>query len=152
MMRAPITALVVGLCAALALGACGDTVEPVVEQPELDIDTYRQTVDSVLGEGCGNPSGCHGSERRPLALYVRRANRADPADVFLDPPLTNAELLANFERASSFAIDRGAGIELLVKPLAPSAGGIRHLGGDQYASPDDRDYRVIEAWIAGESP
>jgi hypothetical protein len=38
---------------------------------------------------------------------------------------------------------------LLLKPLAPAAGGVVHGGGDIFADSLDADYRTLRAWIAG---
>ena len=38
---------------------------------------------------------------------------------------------------------------LLLKPLAASAGGLVHGGGDIFADTLDTDYLTIYAWIAG---
>jgi hypothetical protein len=40
-----------------------------------------------------------------------------------------------------------AGSKLLLKPLAVSAGGIQHLGGDIFPNTSDPDYLTILSWI-----
>lgn len=75
----------------------------------------------------------------------------DTSRVFYDEPLTEAELRVNYDRARSFTADDGSGPQLLTKPLAEDAGGIRHLDGeDIFSSPSERDYRIIEEWVEGE--
>jgi len=135
----------------LLLAGCGDLVEPTSSVPELDPVVYAEVVQPVLERTCSNPSSCHGRADRPLSIYARRAYRADPAAVFTDPPLTEQELEANYDRVRGFAVDIGSGPELLSKPLSEGAGGARHEGGDVFLSSDEREYRVIEAWIAGEA-
>lgn len=66
---------------------------------------------------------------------------------------TEEQSRLNFEAASRVAIpgDPKSSIILLM-PLAPEAGGIAdtHQGGRQFASKDDPDWKIIEAWIRGE--
>lgn len=129
-----------------AATACG----PLSEEPTLPTpsqDAYAQIVHPVLEARCGNPSTCHAREDRPFAMYARRANRLDPADVFRDPPLTEEEMEANYDRVRSFTLDMGAGPLLLTKPLDERFSRVSHEGGVQFDSPDDREYRVIEEWI-----
>jgi hypothetical protein len=40
-----------------------------------------------------------------------------------------------------------ASSKLLTKPLAQSAGGVQHLGGDIFLSTSDPDYVTILSWI-----
>lgn len=117
--------------------------------PPLDYEEFVRQVQPILGYGCANPS-CHGNEQRPLSIYAPQAYRFDPTQVFTLSPLTDGELRENYERARSFAVDTGAGPLLLTKPLAEEAGGARHLeGGDIFYSIEERDYRILEAWIYG---
>jgi hypothetical protein len=44
-------------------------------------------------------------------------------------------------------IPNPTGSKLLLKPLAVSAGGIQHLGGDIFLNTTDPDYLTILGWI-----
>ncbi len=134
----------------VALAGCGDTLE--VDVPaEPDFERFVEVVQPVLTASCGNPSGCHGREDRPFALYAPRANRVVPEDVFRDPPLTVDESRANFERTVAFAVRVGSSAPLLLsKPLALSAGGTAHRGGAIYLSETETEYRLLADWLAGE--
>lgn len=133
------------LCAVVSAG-CGDAPEQA-PLPELDRQVFRIEVEPLLIERCGNPTTCHGNEGRPFALYAPNSNRRNPADVYRNPPLTEQEHRANYDRTRAFAVDRGYGCELLTKPLAKSAGGVDHEGGDVFESPDSEDFRTLRAWI-----
>ena len=138
-----------GLVTWVSLAACGDTMAPA-PLPTPDLAAFTADVQPILERRCGNPT-CHGDEGRPLALYAPRANRANPADVFRDPPLTDAELRANFDRVLGFCAPSGSGtIALLAKPLAESVSGVWHAGGDIFATSEDREYQALEVWLRGE--
>lgn len=133
----------------LLLGGCGVVGMEEEPLPPLDFEEYVQSVQPILGFGCGNPS-CHGDARRPLSIYSPQQYRRNSADIFTSSPLTEGELRENYERARSFAVDYGQGPLLLTKPLAEDVGGARHLeGGDIFYSIEDRDYRILKAWIDG---
>lgn len=133
-----------------SLWGCGEasTVEDVAP-PRLDEQIFRERVQPVLLARCSNPTTCHGVAGRPLSLYAPRAHRRDSADVFRDPPLTEWEVRANYDRARSFTVDWGHGPELLTKPLAEEVGGVAHRGGATFWSMDDREFRALSTWIEG---
>ena len=144
----------VGL-AILALALISGCADPVSIDglPEPSLDVFVAAVEPLLVMRCGNPSGCHGREDRPFALYAPRANRIDPASVFLDEPLSERESLANYWRSVAFGVRVDDAEPLLLsKPLARSAGGSAHRGGPIWVSRDEREYRVLAAWLAGEDP
>lgn len=133
--------------AALVLCGCSDALD-WGRPPEPSYERYLREIEPELVTRCGNPSGCHGREDRPYALYVRRANRVDPADVFLDPALSEAESRANYYRTISFAAPLGGTAPLILsKPLARSAGGANHRGGAIYESESQRGYRLLADWL-----
>lgn len=132
----------------------GDTVRIA-----LDADTtwFADGVQPVVATRCSNPS-CHGTAQRPLELYAVHQHRLDPADVYLDQPLTDAEIEANLLRVCAFlwGAPNARQSELLRKPLAVEAGGMAHEGGTIFGDRDHHEYRVIEAWaddaLAGGNP
>lgn len=129
---------------------CGFVTMENEPLPELDYEVFVGQVQPILGYGCGNPS-CHGNPQRPFSVYAPQAYRLKAADIYSPAPLTEQELRENYDRARSFAVDQGRGPLLLTKPLAENVGGVRHLeGGDIFYSIEDRDYRILEAWIYGE--
>lgn len=138
--------LVVGLAVSLATG-CG-SVDPGVEGSgeTLDYNAFKATIQPILdGRGCSN-SGCHyrdkndpnnGGPGGSLRLFNCTAD-----------PCTEDEYLSNFDSASGMSnIPNPSDSKLLLKPLAVSAGGIQHLGGDIFLSTGDPDYFTILSWI-----
>jgi len=140
--------------AAIALGAgCALDVPPPRPLPAGDLAMFAARAQPVLDRACAT-AGCHGRAERPLALYSPGNRRLDPARTFLIEPLTAAELLANARAIDAFALeplrDELPIHDCLVlrKPLAVSAGGAGHEGGELFPSRDDRDYQALYAYLA----
>ena len=95
---------------------------------------------------------CHGDPGRPLRIYSETGLRALGRDRAL--PLDAAEIAANVE--SIVAVDPGAPDadhhRLVLEPLAPSAGGMHHVGGDVWLDRSDPGYVCLREWLAGRSP
>lgn len=138
--------------AGLVFGGCGEVPEPA-PTPELDREQFRREIEPILFERCGNPTTCHGDRTRPFALYVPNARRRDPADVHRDPPLTDTEHRANYDRTRSFARDCESGCPLLSKPLDVEHSGVRHLkAGAIFESRRNRAYQTLLEWTTGGRP
>ncbi len=135
------------LFAALSLAGCLDT-GAMVSVPAAEYDAFVSEVQPVLAERCANPS-CHGLSGRPLEVFAIHLHRLDPADVHRDLPLTDADLRANYHRASAFFLDgdRAEESPLLLKPLATDAGGSEHSGGAQFVDVAEAEYRALLGWI-----
>jgi hypothetical protein len=98
-----------------------------------DMTSYNRFVSDVapvMKQRCAG-SNCHGSII---------------ADMYLTCGDNDAELRWNYELALRYLDDVPASSELLRRPLADSAGGVFHEGGDIFADVDDADYRKILAW------
>jgi hypothetical protein len=67
---------------------------------------------------------------------------------------TEEQSRLNFQAASKVVVPGAPQSSLiLIMPLASEAGGIAsatHQGGRQFASKDDPDWKILEAWILGE--
>jgi len=126
----------------LALGACAVDPQEELPLPELDLDGYAD-VQSFVGPGCASLD-CHGDPGRPLRLYALYGLRASRDLRGL--PITMEELDRNLAAFSAQPPDR-----LLGKPLALDAGGMKHVGGDRWASPDSPEYLCMQAWLEGGS-
>ncbi len=125
---------------------CVTSTEPGPPLTTGDLVEFVELAQPAL-MSCANAS-CHGDPGRPLALYAPLLRRADPSDLWLDEPLTDAECLANLEASLSFVDLVQAERSLLVrKPLAPSEGGSDHSGGVQWWSADDSDHEAVVEWI-----
>lgn len=117
------------------------------EQTILELDTtgYIAEVDGYVAVGCATLD-CHGNAGRPLRLYSETGLR-DSRD--RDLPLTMAELEDN---VLSFAgLDQSPPLQNLavLKPLAGSAGGLDHVGGDVWSDVNDPGYVCVLAWLEG---
>lgn len=140
------------LAALLALGSCAfpvdsETAVPVVDA--VDIDVYERDVHPLLEASCATLD-CHGGDRRPLQLFAEtgRRLRADYRGALVQPD----ELVANVHALRTIDVgepdlDRGM---LLRKPLARSAGGAHHVGGDLWASRQHPGYVCLRAFLARE--
>ena len=123
---------------AVGLAACNGPVRP--EPPgggrQLDLDEvyFTRHVESIFtARGCTQTDGCHGGQGAGMLLlsgglhphsdFVAVVPHTRPWDPRTSP--------------------------LLLKPLAPAAGGVVHGGGEIFADSLDADYRTLRAWIAG---
>lgn len=134
------------LAIALLTSSCGPAVgsEPL---PMGDLASFEREVEPHLVERCAS-GGCHGRAERPLSLYAPGAYRDDPSRLFLDEPLTRAELEENARRVSAFALTEHARDSLVVrKPLALAAGGVWHGGGDVFLDDTDPACGALVRWL-----
>jgi hypothetical protein len=131
----------------ITVAACGN-VDPGTNATtgELDQAVFAAAIQPILdARGCSQ-SGCHyrdksapntGGPGGSLRLFDCSGSSCTPEQV-----------VANHDSASGMAnIPNPATSKLLTKPLAQSAGGIQHLGGDIFLSVTDADYLAVLAWI-----
>jgi hypothetical protein len=99
----------------------------------LDYAFFAQHIEPVLQSRNCSTTGCHGGQGSGLMLL---SGGTDPqADFTNVRPHTRP-----WDPPSS---------PLLLKPLAESAGGVVHGGGDVFADTTDADYRTLRLWIEG---
>lgn len=112
---------------------------------EADSAGYIAEVNPYVAVGCATLD-CHGDPGRPLRLYSEIGLRASTNR---DVPLTMSELDANIQ--SFVAVDSAPPLQHLaiLKPLAESAGGLDHVGGDVWSDVNDPGYRCVLAWLEG---
>ncbi|MBI3608197.1 MAG: hypothetical protein HY207_09530 [Nitrospirae bacterium] len=140
-------AILVAVTLACFGAGCGQ-VDPGQEEAigQLDPITFAVTIQPVLdARGCSQ-SGCHyrdkndpnsGGPGGSLRMFDCSGSSCTPEQV-----------LANHDSAAGMAnITDPKSSKLLTKPLAQSAGGIQHLGGDIFLSTADPDYAAILGWI-----
>ncbi len=146
------------------LTACMQDNSPVTP-PDLSFDTFACEVQPVLAKSCSAPA-CHGSSARHFKVvaparmrlsdqYLVARAALDPALVEdgVHPPLTDVELRFNYQQAMGFsrAGEPIAANQLLSRPLAVSAGGLRHApAADVFIARTDPGFQAIARWLAGE--
>jgi hypothetical protein len=124
----------------------GTEIEPLPQAG--DFEQFVDLAQPILAARCANPS-CHSDPDRPLFLYATHRRRLDPADTYLDTPLSDDELTHNHLRASLFVegLEDGSESLLLRKPLAVAEGGVHHAGITVFLDASDYGYRTLHAWI-----
>jgi len=94
---------------------------------------FQNRVQPMLtGKGCGAGS-CHG---------------APQSDFYITCGVGDAQVAFNFTQAHAFVNTTVDDSQLLRVPLGSHAGGRGHTGGDQFASTDDADYKILRDWAA----
>lgn len=138
-----------GTITLVVLAGCGPDAIATQAIATGDVEAYVTQVHPVVRYSCGSLD-CHGDQGRPLRLYSEDGLRA--RDALRGAPLDPVE--ADWNARSLTGIDPLTDLDQklsLTKPLAVSAGGVAHAGGDVFASRDDPGYRCLRAWLAGES-
>lgn len=129
------------------VAGCGE-VKPGEEEAagQLDPAAFAASIQPILdARGCSQ-SGCHYRDQS-------NPNTGGPGGSFRifecsGGSCTSEELLANHDSTTGMAnISNPTSSKLLTKPLALSAGGVQHLGGDIFLSTADADYATILGWI-----
>ncbi len=145
---AAVTALALALAATAALAsACGPAGQGELVVPAtLDVATYENEVHPYLERRCATLD-CHGDPGRPLRLYAETGLRAVGRDRSL--PLDADEIAQNI--AAIVELDPSADPDhhiLVLKPLAPDAGGMEHVGDTIWAARSDPGYVCLREWLA----
>lgn len=130
-------------------GPCSTALRPDVE-PFLATatgpayDAFVADVQPILAERCSFGS-CHGSTQ---------------SDLYLTCGDTPEQLQHNFIVSQSFVADPTDRSEFLLRPLAVTAGGVNHSGGDIWSSTKDPEFVALREWseqvgpltLTGETP
>jgi len=121
-------------------------------RPSLDYELFKTRVEPIfLKQRSADHARCYTCHQvshhggGPLSLNLEQLS---PGSNFW----TEEQSRRNFETVSKLVIP-GAPLSslFLLHPLAPEAGGAEdHGGGRQFASGDDPDWKVMEAWVLGE--
>jgi hypothetical protein len=137
-------ALAAGLLAGAACEGPGLASTPLAVGP---LDDFAHEVEPVLEARCAQ-GGCHGRADRPFSLYAPGQLRADPRRTHLAEPLTEGEVAVNARRIAALAVPGSTDDSpALRKPLALSAGGSYHGGGDVFVDRTDPGYRALRSWL-----
>ena len=146
-------ALVAAPAAALGLAACAFPAASEVEAPAIDdaaLEAYAREVHPLLEASCATLD-CHGADRRPLQLFAETGRRL--GGELRGQPLTRDEWTANVRALRTLDVGEPDPDHrmLLLKPLAVSAGGAAHVGGDVWPSRSTPGFVCLRAFVVGMS-
>jgi hypothetical protein len=148
--RKQVFCLAVGLATLTLAGAGVQAARaqqaPGAHRPE-DVTSFRTNIEPhFLRPRGGNSPGyaacvmCHTWQVRPVRFALET-----PAT---DAGWTEAQSRTNFEMITQLINTADPeNSRLLLKPLAPQAGGLGHTGGTFWTSRDDPEYQQMLAWI-----
>jgi hypothetical protein len=129
-------------------GACRkdfDVVRPEVAAQVGTVDVSSQAfkdfaanVEPVLAGSCAVGT-CHSSQQSDFFLACQGSGSDDMTKF-------------NFLEAQQYVAATPEASLFLLKPLAPSAGGISHTGGVFFANKDDNDWKALAAWAKEAGP
>ncbi len=119
-------------------GACSSAIPPEFDamaqaaaEARPGFDDFKRDVQPILTrKGC-NAGTCHG---------------APQSDFYITCGSNDQQLAFNFQQAHSFVNNPVDDSQILRVPLAASAGGRGHTGGDQFANTDDPDFKKVRDW------
>lgn len=149
-----VIAAAVALCAALHFSAVRSTAAPSAQaaaaQSGLEYDYFKANVEPIFLKhrpGHARCYTCHVVDRHPGTFHLEIIA---PGATFW----SEEQSRANFQLISSLVIPGAPKSSfLLLKPLAPEAGGNNyrlHDGGRQFETQDDPDWKILATWVSGE--
>ncbi|HET9620264.1 MAG TPA: hypothetical protein VFP84_02780 [Kofleriaceae bacterium] len=121
----------------VGVGACSTLIPADFKPPTLtpaisaSLDLFKSKVQPVLTKHGCNAASCHGA---PQSDFYTTCGTADD------------QVLFNFTQVWSFVNTPVDDSQVLRVPLAVSAGGRGHTGGDQFATTADPDYVALKDW------
>ena len=152
--RASVAGVVLGAFA--AFGAATMSAEPGAAQggaqasgfpTAADIETYRNTVERLfLTDRGGTVPGmaacvmCHSWQTKPMRFSLEMP--ATDAGWTVEQSRRNFDIVTKLVNTKDPEASR-----LLLKPLAPQAGGLAHTGGTYWPSREHPDRQALLAWI-----
>ena len=136
----------VSLAAAASARARGDEAQASAFPSAADIETFRSTVEKVfLTDRGGTIPG--------YAACVQCHTWQTSVRFSLETPATDAGWTAEQSRKNFDVVTKLVNTaspetsRLLLKPLAPEAGGLGHTGGTYWTSPSAPEYQALLKWI-----
>lgn len=132
------------------LGAACDPPPQRLDPVEtLDAEAYRQSVHRIVEVHCATLD-CHGAPGRPLRIYAATGLRK--RDELRDTVISDEEIALNVAAFAAVDPERVGSDEHLAlrKPLAPSAGGIHHVGLVHWTTRDDPGWQCLARWLRGD--
>jgi hypothetical protein len=111
-----------------------------------DVDAYRNTVERVFMTDRGGTTpgvaACVMCHTWQTSLRFALATPATDAGWTVEQSRKNFDVVTQLINTDAPATSR-----LLLKPLAPSAGGMGHTGGSYWTSRNDPEYQAVLKWI-----
>ena len=111
-----------------------------------DIESYRTTIEPLFMRGRGGTmpgfASCVMCHTWQTKLRFQLETPATPAGWSAEQTRTNFEMITKLVNTASPETSR-----LLVKPLAPAAGGLGHTGGTFWPNRNDAEYQTVLKWI-----
>jgi hypothetical protein len=145
--RATITTILIIGFLSTCIDGCG-SVDPgqEIDSAGLDFNVFQGTIQPILDlRGCSQ-GGCHYRDKSDP--YSGGPGGSFQIYNCMNDPCTDDQFHANYDSASGLSNPEDpSNSKLLLKPLAESAGGIQHLGGDIFVTTSDPDYLAILSWI-----
>ncbi len=122
-------------------GPCNSALRPDVlpflgQAAGPAFETYRSEIEPIFADKCASGK-CHGSPQ---------------SDFYLSCGDDEQQLQHNFIVSQSFVSPETDRSALLMRPLAPVAGGVSHSGGDVWSSINDDEYKRLRAWAEQAGP
>ena len=122
-------------------GTCSDVIpsgfSAAMYESNASYAQFKSTVQPVLTAHNCSAGSCHG---------------APESDFYITCGTSEDEIAFNFSQAWSFVANPVADSQILRVPLAVSAGGRGHTGGDQFSSTTDPDYVSFLNWATAVGP
>jgi hypothetical protein len=112
-------------------GATPSGFDPTPYKMNAQFQKFKDDIQPVLKDHGCTSSNCHG---------------APQSDFYITCGDTDDQVAFNFSQAWSFVNNPVDDSQLLRVPLAVSAGGRGHTGGDQFSSTGDGDYSKLHDW------
>ncbi len=126
------------LVANMGKGAC-NTAIPINQPP---IDATSSAYQTFVAQG--------GVQDKILSSCAFATCHSSPqSDFYMTCGSDDAQKQYNFSRAASFVAAMGIAVEqseILLRPLAPAAGGVSHTGGVFFDSRDNEIWKTWKAW------
>ncbi len=126
------------LVANMGQGACNTAIP--ANQPAIDPNSPAYKAFIQAG----------GVQDKILASCAFGTCHSSPqSDFYMTCGADDAQAQYNFSRAASFVIPMGVAVEqseILLRPLAPAAGGVSHTGGVFFDSREDASWLAWKAW------
>ncbi len=131
---------------AIAAGAGGRTDQAGAFPTAADIESYRQTVESVFLKDRGGTipgyAACVMCHTWQTSVRFSLETPATDTGWTVEQSRKNFDLVTQLVNTAAPATSR-----LLLKPLDPSAGGMGHTGGTFWRSRTDPEYLALRQWI-----